>query len=201
MKIFCIGRNYSEHAKELGNEVPKNPVIFIKPDTAVLKGKDFYLPDFSSDIHDEVELVVKFNKGGKCIPAERAEEYYQEVTIGIDFTARDVQARLKADGLPWEIAKGFDGSAVVGTFMDKGNFPAGGKNFRLLKNGKVVQEGSTADMLVDIPHLIAYLSQYFTVRPGDLLFTGTPAGVGSVAENDILQGFLENHKLFDIRIQ
>ena len=200
MKIICIGRNYSEHAKELRNEIPEKPVIFIKPDTAVLKGNDFYIPEFSQDVHYEAELVVKISKGGKYILKESAQKHYDEIGLGIDFTARDVQSELKSKGLPWELAKGFDGSAVVSSFFDKSKFNLENVNFSLLKNNEKVQNGFTKNMLFAIDDIIAFVSQYFTLRVGDLIFTGTPEGVGKVSENDILQGFLENEKVFDIRI-
>ena len=202
MKIICIGRNYSEHAKELGNEVPENPVIFIKPDTAVLKkDSDFYIPEFSNDIHYELEVVVKISKGGKYIQKENASKHYEEVGLGIDFTARDLQSELKAKGLPWELAKGFDGSAVVTDFVNKSNYDLASLNFSLTKNGEKVQNGNTKEMIFDIDSIIAFASQYFTLRVGDLIFTGTPKGVGKVEENDILEGFLEDKKLLSLRIQ
>ena len=200
MKIICIGRNYSEHAKELGNEIPENPVIFMKPDTAVLKGNDFYIPEFSQDVHYEAELVVKISKGGKYILKESAQKHYDEIGLGIDFTARDLQSELKKKGLPWELAKGFDGSAVVSSFFDKSKFDLENVNFSLLKNNEKVQDGFSKNMLFKIDDIIAFVSQYFTLRVGDLIFTGTPEGVGKVSENDILQGFLEDEKVFDIRI-
>ena len=202
MKIICIGRNYSEHAKELGNEVPENPVIFIKPDTAVLKkDSDFYIPEFSNDIHYELEVVVKISKGGKYIQKENASKHYEEVGLGIDFTARDLQSELKAKGLPWELAKGFDGSAVVTDLVNKSNYDLASLNFSLTKNGEKVQNGNTKEMIFDIDSIIAFASQYFTLRVGDLIFTGTPKGVGKVEENDILEGFLEDKKLLSLRIQ
>ncbi|WP_313214545.1 fumarylacetoacetate hydrolase family protein [Soonwooa sp.] len=202
MKIICIGRNYSEHAKELGNEVPENPVIFIKPDTAVLKkDSDFYIPEFSNDIHYELEVVVKISKGGKYIQKENASKHYEEVGLGIDFTARDLQSELKAKGLPWELAKGFDGSAVVTDFFNKSDYDLSSLNFSLTKNGEKVQTGNTRDMIFDIDSIIAFASQYFTLRVGDLIFTGTPKGVDKVEENDILEGFLEDKKLLSLRIQ
>ena len=199
MKIICIGRNYSEHAKELGNEIPDKPVIFIKPDTAVLKGNDFYPPEFSDEVHYEVEVVVKISKGGKYIRKENASKHYEEIGLGIDFTARDLQSELKTKGLPWELAKGFDGSAVVSSFFDKKQFNLENINFSLIKNGEKVQDGFTENMIFGIDDIIAFVSQYFTLRVGDLIFTGTPKGVGKVEENDILQGYLEE-KVFDIRI-
>lgn len=202
MKIICIGRNYAAHAQELGNEVPDNPVIFMKPDTAVLKkGSDFYIPEFSEDIHYELEVVLKISKGGKYIQEEKASNYYEEIGLGIDFTARDLQSKLKGKGLPWELAKGFDGSAVVSEFYKKEDFDIKNLNFSLLKNNQKVQEGNTSMMIFSPEQIIAFVSQYFTLKAGDLVFTGTPEGVGKVAENDILQGFLEDQKILDVRIQ
>lgn len=202
MKIICIGRNYAEHAKELGNEIPENPVIFMKPDTALLKkNTDFYIPEFSQDVHYETEVVIKISKGGKYIQEENAEKYFDEIALGIDFTARDLQSSLKQKGLPWELSKGFDGSAVVSEFFPKEDFNLNSLNFFLLKNKEKVQDGNTTMMLFSPAKIIAFVSQYFTLRTGDLIFTGTPKGVGKVEENDILEGFLENQKVFDLRIQ
>lgn len=202
MKIICIGRNYAEHAKELGNEVPESPVIFIKPDTAVLKkGTDFYIPEFSQDVHYEAEVVLKISKGGKYIQEENAGKYYDEIGLGIDFTARDLQSKLKEKGLPWELAKGFDGSAVLSEFYKKENFDMKNLNFSLLKNKEKVQDGNTNLMIFSPEKIIAFVSQYFTLRVGDLIFTGTPKGVGKVSENDILEGYLEDQKVFNVRIQ
>ena len=200
MKIICIGRNYSEHAKELGNAIPDKPVIFMKPDTAVLKGNDFYIPEFSDDVHYELEVVVKISKGGKYIQKETAHKHYEEIGLGIDFTARDLQTELKNKGLPWELAKGFDGSAVVGNFFKKENYDLGNLQFSLLKNKQQVQNGNTKDMIFTIDDIIAFVSQYFTLRVGDLIFTGTPEGVGKVSENDILEAYLSDEKALDIRI-
>lgn len=202
MKIICIGRNYAEHAKELGNEVPESPVIFMKPDTAVLKkGSDFYIPEFSNDVHYELEVVLKISKGGKYIQEENADKYYEEIGLGIDFTARDLQSELKAKGLPWELAKGFDGSAVVSEFYKKDDFDMKNINFSLMKNKEEVQNGNTSLMIFSPEKIIAFVSQYFTLRVGDLIFTGTPKGVGKVSENDIFEAFLEDQKVFDLRIQ
>ena len=202
MKIICIGRNYAEHAKELGNEIPENPVIFMKPDTAVLKkGSDFYIPEFSQDIHYELEVVLKISKGGKYIQEEKASNYFEEIGLGIDFTARDLQSQLKAKELPWELAKGFDGSAVVSEFYKKSSFDMKNLNFSLLKNKEKVQDGNTSMMIFSPEKIIAFVSQYFTLKTGDLIFTGTPQGVGKVEENDILQAFLEDEKVLDLRIQ
>lgn len=202
MKIICIGRNYSEHAKELGNEVPEDPVIFMKPDTAVLKkGSDFYIPDFSDDVHYELEVVLKISKGGKYIQKENAGKHYDEIGLGIDFTARDLQTKLKNKGLPWELAKGFDGSAVISDFVSKANYDLQNLNFSLTKNNEQVQSGNTKDMIFSFNDIIAFVSQYFTLRVGDLIFTGTPKGVGKVSENDFLEAFLEDIKLFSLKIQ
>ncbi len=201
MKIFCIGRNYVAHAKELGNEVPENPVIFIKPDTSVLKkGADFYLPEFSNDIHYELEVVLKISKGGKYIQEKNAHKHFDEIGLGIDFTARDLQNQLKAKGLPWELAKGFDGSAVLSDFYPKSEFNLSHLHFTLNKNGKMVQNGNTQDMIFSPEKIISFVSAYFTLRVGDLIFTGTPKGVGKVEENDCLEAFLEDHKLLSLRI-
>lgn len=202
MKIFCVGRNYSEHAKELNNEIPEAPVIFMKPPTAILKGKDFYIPEFSSDMHYECELVFRVCKNGKHIEPQFAGKYIDAVTVGIDFTARDVQANQKKKGLPWEIAKAFDNSAVVGEFLPISELPDNQSvKFNMQKNGADVQIGNSADMIYPIAELVAYLSKFFTIKQGDLIFTGTPAGVGPVAIGDVLTGFLEGTKRFEINIK
>jgi 2-keto-4-pentenoate hydratase/2-oxohepta-3-ene-1,7-dioic acid hydratase in catechol pathway len=202
MKIICIGRNYGEHAKELGNEIPEDPVIFMKPDTAILKkGSDFYIPEFSDDVHYELEVVLKVSKGGKYIQKENAGKHYDEIGLGIDFTARDLQSKLKGKGLPWELAKGFDGSAVVSDFISKENYDLQNLNFSLTKNNDEVQDGNTNEMIFSFDDIISFASQYFTLRVGDLIFTGTPKGVGKVSENDILEAYLENEKLFSLKIQ
>lgn len=202
MKIICIGRNYSEHAKELGNEVPEDPVIFMKPDTAVLKkGSDFYIPEFSHDVHYELEVVLKISKGGKYIRKEAASKHYEEIGLGIDFTARDLQSKLKNKGLPWELAKGFDGSAVLSDFVSKENYDLQNLNFSLAKNQQVVQNGNTKDMIFSFDDIIAFASQYFTLRVGDLIFTGTPQGVGKVSENDFLEAYFEDDKMFGLKVQ
>ncbi|SFI54802.1 fumarylacetoacetate hydrolase family protein [Halpernia frigidisoli] len=201
MKIICIGRNYAEHAIELGNEVPTEPVIFMKPDSAVLKGNDFYIPEFSQDIHYELEVVLKICKVGKYISEENAPQYYDEIGLGIDFTARDLQSKLKEKGLPWELSKGFDGSAVVSEFQQKDNFDLKNLNFSLEKNKEKVQTGNTSLMIFSPEKIIAFVSKYFTLKKGDLIFTGTPKGVGKVAEDDFLEGFIEDEKMFDVRIQ
>ena len=202
MKIICVGRNYGEHAKELGNEIPEAPVIFMKPDTAVLKkGSDFYIPEFSDDIHYELEVVLKISKGGKYIQKENAGNHYDEIGLGLDFTARDLQTKLKDKGLPWELAKGFDGSAVVSDFISKEKYDLTNLGFSLSKNNEKVQEGNTGEMIFSPDDIIAFASQYFTLRVGDLIFTGTPKGVGKVSENDLLEAYLEDKKLFSLKIQ
>lgn len=203
MKIICIGRNYTDHIAELENEKPENPVVFLKPDTAILlKGQPFFIPEFSQDVHHEVEVLVRINRIGKHIQPKFASKYYDEISLGIDFTARDLQAQLKAKGLPWEKAKGFDGAAVVGKWIAKGELPPVDKlNFALNKNNETVQESNTALMLWKIDELIAYISQFFTLKIGDIIFTGTPAGVGPVAINDVLVGELEGRELFNIKVK
>lgn len=202
MKIICIARNYAEHAKELNNEIPKNPVFFMKPDTAILpKERDFYLPEFSQDIHYEAEIVLKISKAGKYIQKEFAHKYYEQITVGIDFTARDLQSQLKEKGHPWEIAKAFDGSAVIGEFHSKSDFNLDNLNFKMERNGEIVQNGNSQMMIHHFDDIIAQVSQYFTLKTGDLIMTGTPAGVGKVSENDVLSGYLENHKVFEVSIK
>jgi 2-keto-4-pentenoate hydratase/2-oxohepta-3-ene-1,7-dioic acid hydratase in catechol pathway len=202
MKIFCIGRNYSEHAKELGNAVPENPVVFSKPDTALLKnGEDFYLPAFSNDVHHEIELVIRINKVGKNIQEKFARNYFSEIGIGVDFTARDLQTQLKAKGLPWELAKGFDGSAPLGEFVAIDKLDLGDINFALKKNGAFVQQGNSKDMIFSFEKIISFISHYFTLKVGDLIYTGTPAGVGPVAIGDSLEGFIGPQSMlhFDVK--
>ena len=203
MKIICIGRNYPQHAKELRNEKPESPVIFIKPDTAILQKRyPFYIPVFSEEIHPEVEVVVKINRIGKYIKEEFAHKYYHEIGLGIDFTARDLQNSLKEKGLPWEKSKAFDGSALIGKFFDKEYFPdINDLEFELVKNGVVVQEGNTSEMLWNIDALIAEVSSYFTLKIGDVIFTGTPVGVGPIAKNDVLEGYLEAEKALMVKIK
>ena len=202
MKIICIGRNYTKHIEELDNEKPKEPVIFMKPDSAVLlKNNPFIIPPFSQDIHYEVEILVKINRIGKFIDQKFAYKYYDEIGLGIDFTARDLQSKLKEKGLPWEKAKAFDGSAVIGKFYNKSALDLENIKFQLLKNGQVVQDGESSHMLWKIDELIAYVSQYFTLKIGDVIFTGTPAGVGPVEPNDQLKGMLEGKEMFQIKIK
>ncbi len=202
MKIICIGRNYAKHIEELANEKPDNPVVFLKPDSAILPKKmPFFIPPFSDDIHYEVEILVKINKVGKYIDEKFAPKYYDEIGLGIDLTARDIQAQCKAKGLPWEKAKAFDGSAVIGNFYPKEQFDLDNLKFQLLQNEVLVQDGNTNAMLWKIDELIAYVSQYFTLKKGDVIFTGTPAGVGKVATNDILVGKIENYEAFNIKVK
>lgn len=199
MKFICIGRNYMEHAKELKNELPDKPIVFLKPQTSLLKdNKPFYLPGWSNDMHYETEIVLKVCKQGKYVEEKFAHKYYDEVTVGIDFTARDLQAQLKAKGLPWEIAKAFDHSAAIGEFR-KPRFK--NINFSMNLNGVETQKGNTGDVIFSFEKIISYASQFFTLQQGDLIFTGTPAGVGPVKQGDRLEGFLEGEKVFDFEIK
>ena len=202
MKIFCIGRNYADHAKELNNDVPDEPVVFMKPPTALLKGnRDFYHPEFSENIHHELELVLRIAKNGKHISRKFASNYYEQLTVGIDFTARDIQAKLKEKKHPWEIAKGFDGSAVLGEWRSIKDFDTNNINFSLSKNDELVQQGNSKDMLFDFDVIIEYVSQFFTLQQGDLIYTGTPAGVSKVSIGDSLKGYLNNEMLFRCSIK
>ncbi len=200
MKIICIGRNYSAHAKELKSEIPSEPVIFLKPDTALLKGKNtFYLPSFSSNIHHELEIVLKICKEGKNIQKKFAHKYFEEISVGIDFTARDLQDKLKAKGLPWELSKAFDHSCPVGEFVSKNTLPES-ISCHMLLNGNKVQEGNSSNMLFDFDTIISFVSNYISLRKGDLIFTGTPEGVGKVNAGDKLEAFLEGKKLLELKI-
>lgn len=203
MKIICIGRNYAAHIEELQNEKPKHPVVFIKPDSAVLlKGNPFVIPEFSNNVHYEVEVLVKINRLGKYIQPQFAHKYYNHIGLGIDFTARDLQSDLKAKGLPWEKAKAFDGAAVIGKkWIDKNELDIENINFSLQKNDDIVQQGNTGLMLWKIDDLIAYVSQFFTLKIGDIIFTGTPKGVGQVNENDKLIGKIEEEEIFNINVR
>jgi len=203
MKIICIGRNYTKHIEELNNERPIEPVVFMKPDSAVLlKQHPFVIPEFSEDIHHELELIVKINKVGKYIEPKFAHKYYDEISVGIDFTARDLQQKLKDKGLPWEKAKAFDGSAVIGDFVSKNDYKSlDNLNFELTNNGVSVQKGNTSFMLWRIEELMALVFQFFTLKIGDIIFTGTPEGVAVVRPNDVLEGFLEGNKLFRIQVK
>ena len=203
MKIIAIGRNYVDHAKELNNPVPKKPVFFLKPDTAIVNNnKPFFYPDFSNDVHYEAEVVVRINRVGKNIQERFAHRYYDEIGIGIDFTARDLQKECKEKGLPWEIAKAFDNSAPLGKFIPLDQLPdINNINFELDINGKIVQSGNTGDMIFDINALISYVSKFFTLKMGDLLFTGTPAGVGPVKIGDNLKASIEGQLLLDFKVK
>lgn len=203
MKIICIGLNYRNHAREMNKPIPTEPVVFLKPDSAILKkNKPFFLPDFSQMIQYETELVVKINRLGKGISPEYAGRYYDEITLGIDITARDIQARNAAAGLPWELSKGFDGSAPLGEFIPVSTMKdVNNIDFRLEINEKIVQQGNTSDMIFNINELIAYVSRYFTLKTGDLLFTGTPAGVGPLRKNDNLVAYLGDKPLLDFMIK
>ena len=203
MKIICVGRNYPKHIQELVNQRPESPVIFIKPDTSLLqKNYPFFIPDFSRLINYEIEILVKINRIGKHIQPKFAYKYYQDIGLGIDFTARDIQQQLKEKGLPWEKAKSFDGSALIGEWFDKSNFEDINKlDFHLLKNGIVVQSGNSSKMIWKVDELISEISKFFTLKIGDIIFTGTPEGVGDVKEDDLLEGFLMNEKAFSIKIK
>ena len=203
MKIICVGRNYVDHAKELGNDIPDEPVIFMKPKSALLQSHTpFYYPEFSNELHYEVELVLRICKNGRYIPERQASKYYNALTVGIDFTARDIQNELKAKGLPWEKAKAWDNSAIIGKWVD--TTPALLKepiNFSLKNNEVIVQEGLSDDMMFSFDQIIAHISNYFSLNIGDLVFTGTPAGVGECVVGDILEGFLEKEKMFELEIK
>jgi 2-keto-4-pentenoate hydratase/2-oxohepta-3-ene-1,7-dioic acid hydratase in catechol pathway len=203
MKIFCIGRNYADHAKELGNGVPEEPIIFMKPKSALVQGHTpFYYPEFTNELHYEAELVVRINKNGKYIQEKHASNYYNAITVGIDFTARDIQTRLKEKGHPWEKAKAFDNSAAVGKFiditpaMDKKNI-----NFKFFKNKELVQSGNSKSMIFSIDKIVSDISNYFSLNIGDLIFTGTPAGVGECIVGDELEGYFENDKVLSLEIK
>ena len=203
MKIICIGRNYAAHIEELKNEKPGQPVVFLKPDTALIKGEaPFYYPDFSTNIHHEIELVLKISKEGKYIQPQFAHRYFEEIGLGIDFTARDLQDQCKAKGLPWEIAKAFNGSAPIGNFKPVSEFnDLKNIDFHLEINGEVKQKGNTSLMLFDFATIISYVSQFFTLKKGDLIYTGTPAGVGPVQTGDQLIGFIGNEKMLHVEVK
>ncbi len=203
MKIICIGRNYREHAKELNNPVPEKPVFFMKPDTALLqKNNPFFYPGFSNNVQYETEIVLKINRNGKHIEEKFAHKYFDEIGIGIDFTARDLQAEQKKKGLPWEIAKAFDGAAPVGTFVGKNQFPdINNLHFSLKINGELRQQGNTADMMFGFDRIIAYISQFISLKPGDLIFTGTPSGVGPTKVNDHFEVFIEDEMLLEFNVK
>jgi 2-keto-4-pentenoate hydratase/2-oxohepta-3-ene-1,7-dioic acid hydratase in catechol pathway len=204
MKIICIGRNFSEHAKELGNETPTDPVVFCKPDTALLRNNDpFFIPDFSNDVHHEVELVIKINRVGKNIQQKFAAKYYEEIGLGIDFTARDLQDELRSKGLPWEISKSFDSSAVISKeFIQKSELgDLSNLDFSLSIDDNIVQIGNTNQMVFSFEELICYVSKFFTLKIGDLIYTGTPAGVAPVKINDRLKGFIQDNQMFDFKVK
>ena len=203
MKIICIGRNYANHAKELGNDIPTEPLFFLKPETAIQpKGHPFFIPHFSDDIHYEVELVIKINKNGKHIKERFAHTYYSQIGLGIDFTARDIQEECKLKGLPWERAKGFDGSAQISkTFINKSELNLNDISFRLEKNGAIVQNGNSYDMIFNFDKIISYLSEFYTLKTGDLIYTGTPAGVGRVIAGDALKGFITNKEMIKVMVK
>ena len=203
MKIICIGRNYVEHAKELGNDIPDEPVIFMKPKSAIIQPHTpFYYPEFTNELHYECELVLRISKNGKYIQERHASNYYNGITVGIDFTARDIQVELKKKGLPWEKAKAFDNSAAIGKFIDiKPDFNKKNINFSFFKNGEKVQEGNSGNMIFSIDKLIANISMYFSLNIGDYIFTGTPAGVGECVVGDELEAFLENESLLKMEVK
>ena len=202
MKIICIGRNYVAHAEELGNETPQEPVIFMKPDSAIFRQRDaFYIPDWTNEVHYEAEIVVKINRLGKNIEERFATKYFSQFTLGIDFTARDIQKKLKDKGLPWEKAKAFDQSAVLGEFLDVKDYSLDNLKFELKKNGQIVQSGNTKSMIFSIPQIIGHCSEFSTLKIGDLIYTGTPEGVGPVYEGDELQGFIEGKKVLNVKIR
>ena len=202
MKIICVGQNYLEHIKELSNVKSKEPLIFLKPDTALIsKGRSFFIPNFSKEIHYELEVVIKIKKPGRYIERKYSNQYYDEITVGIDFTARDLQKKLREKGYPWEKSKGFDGSTLVGNFLNKNDLPPiSNLNFHLLKNDNIVQSENTKNMIWPIDELIEHISKFFTLKIGDLIFTGTPSGVGEVSFEDNLKGFLEGKELFEINV-
>lgn len=202
MKIIAVGRNYVEHIQELNNERPDQPVIFSKPETAILKNNEpFYIPSFSSDIHHEVEIVLKISKIGKNIEEKFAHKYFDEIALGVDFTARDVQSKLKEKGLPWDLAKGFDGSAPISNFVSKTDFDLTNLNFSLDKNGQRQQTGNTSHMLYSFDYLVSFISRYFTLKTGDMIFTGTPSGVSAVKIGDQLTGRIEDKVMFDFEVK
>ncbi len=203
MKIICIGMNYKKHAKELGNPIPEKPVYFMKPDSAlVIRNRPFFYPDFSADVHHEIEIVLKINRLGKSVSKQYAGRYFSEIALGVDFTARDVQAECRKKGLPWEISKGFDYSAPVSRFVpvnESGDIH--NLDFRLDVNGNTVQAGNTGDMIFTFEEIIAYVSKFMTLKTGDLIFTGTPEGVGPVKPGDRLEGYLGERKLLDFPVK
>ena len=203
MKIICVGRNYFDHIYELKNEKPDSPILFLKPETSIIQNKQpFFIPDFSNDVQYEVEVLIKINRLGKAIFPKFSHKYYDEIGLGIDFTARDLQNKLKKDSLPWEKSKSFDGSALIGNWINKKNIDdLNNIDFRLTKNGNIVQKGNTSEMLWGIDELISEISKFFTLKIGDIIFTGTPSGVGRVNENDNLIGYINDKECFSIKIK
>jgi len=202
MKIICIGRNFADHAKEMKSELPSEPIFFFKPDLAILRGHKFYIPDFTNDLHYEVELVIKINRVGKHIDEKFAHKYYSEIGLGIDFTARDIQEECKAKGLPWEKAKSFENSAVLSKqFINISDLDLNNIKFSLLKNDQTVQHGTSSDMIFNFDKIIGYISQFVTLKIGDLIYTGTPAGVGPVKIGDELSGYIGEQNMFKIEVR
>ena len=202
MKIICVGKNYLKHIDELNSSQEDEPVIFLKPDTSIIqKNQPFFIPEFSNEIHYEIEIILKFNRLGKHIESKFSKKYFNQISLGIDFTARDFQNKFKERGLPWDISKGFDNSALIGDWKSIKTYDLDNINFRLEKNGKIVQQSNSKNMIWKIDELIAYASKYFTIKIGDIMFTGTPEGVGVVSEDDVLEGFLGDEKVFSVKIK
>ena len=202
MKIICVGKNYLKHIDELNSSKEDEPVIFLKPDTSIIqKNQPFFIPEFSNEIHYEIEIILKFNRLGKHIESKFSNKYFNQISLGVDFTARDFQKKFKERGLPWDISKGFDNSALIGDWKSIKTYDLNNINFRLEKNGKIVQQSNSKNMIWKIDELIAYASKYFTIKIGDIMFTGTPEGVGVVSEDDLLEGFLGNEKVFSVKIK
>ena len=202
MKIICVGKNYLKHIDELNSSNEDEPVIFLKPDTSIIqKNQPFFIPEFSNEIHYEIEIILKFNRLGKHIESKFSNKYFNQISLGIDFTARDFQNKFKERGLPWDISKGFDNSALIGDWKSIKTYDLDNINFRLEKNGKIVQQSNSKNMIWKIDELIAYASKYFTIKIGDIMFTGTPEGVGVVSEDDVLEGFLGDEKVFSVKIK
>ena len=202
MKIICVGKNYLKHIDELNSSKEDEPVIFLKPDTSIIqKNQPFFIPEFSNEIHYEIEIILKFNRLGKHIESKFSNKYFNQISLGIDFTARDFQNKFKDRGLPWDISKGFDNSALIGDWKSIKTYDLDNINFRLEKNGKIVQQSNSKNMIWKIDELIAYASKYFTIKIGDIMFTGTPEGVGVVSEDDVLEGFLGDEKVFTVKIK
>ena len=203
MKLICIGKNYLKHIHELNSKKEDDPVIFLKPDTSIIQKKQpFFIPEFSSEIHYEVEIILKFNRVGKHIESKFSKKYFDKISLGIDFTARDLQTKFKENGLPWDIAKGFDNSAMIGDWLSVDLFEdINNINFRLVKNGEIVQKSNSSNMIWKIDELISKASTFFTIKIGDIMFTGTPEGVGQVVENDLLEGYIDERKVFSVRVK